>query len=327
MKKLVMFMAFFALVAIMLGGIPTICDSQEVFPTRPVQIIVNFPPGGVADSVARPLAISLERIFKQSVPVINKVGAGGAVGAQSAAVAKPDGYTLLVALATITVIPEVDTLFGRPRLYELDDFVPIALLTRDPLIFVVRKDTPWKTLQEFVDDAKKRPNEIKFASGGMYTPPHLGAELFADKIGWKFRHIPMAGGAPALNAILGGHVECTLASLWGYPHIKSGDLRPLGCMGEKRNPIFPNIPTFKEQGLDVEFYMWSGFFARKGTPPAIIDFLREATQKAVNSTEFKTAMTKLDNPPSYLDAPEFKKFIESDMLKSIAVVRKIGKVQ
>ena len=188
---------------------PAVAGADEPYPTRPVQIIVPFPPGGVADLVARPLAASLEKILKQPVVIMNKTGAGGAVGMQAAAVSKPDGYTLMVALSSISVMPEVDILFGRPQTYKLEDFAPIALLTSDPTILAVRKEAPWKTVAEFVADAKRRPNEIKYSSSGVYGTMHVAMELFAHAAGIQLRHIPTGGGGPALNALLGGHVECS----------------------------------------------------------------------------------------------------------------------
>ena len=162
---------FFGVMVICIGclGLAAgLSAAEEVYPSRPIQIIVPFPPGGVADLVARPFAAALEKLLKQPVVVVNKTGAGGAVGMQTAAVAKPDGYTLMVALSSISVMPEVDSLFNRPPTYKLEDFAPIALLTSDPTILAVRKETPWKTVAEFVADAKRRPNEIKYSSSGVY---------------------------------------------------------------------------------------------------------------------------------------------------------------
>ena len=179
-----------------IGLTPGISAAQEAYPSRPVQIIVPFPPGGVADLVARPLAVSLERILKQPMVVVNKSGAGGAVGMQAAAVSKPDGYTLMVALSSISVMPEVDKLFGRPQTYKLDDFVPVALLTADPTILVIKKEAPWKNVADFVADAKRRPNEIKYSSSGVYGTMHVAMEMLAHAAGIKLRHIPTAGGDP-----------------------------------------------------------------------------------------------------------------------------------
>jgi hypothetical protein len=165
----------------MIGLFSGTARADEPYPTRPIQVLVPFPPGGVADLVARPFSAALEKHLKQPVVVVNKTGAGGAVGMQAAAVAKPDGYSLMVALSSISVMPEVDALFGRPSTYKLKDFAPLALLTSDPTIFVIRKEAPWKTVADFVADAKKRPNEIKYASSGVYGTMHVAMEMFARR--------------------------------------------------------------------------------------------------------------------------------------------------
>jgi len=307
---------------------PKNSTASESYPSRPIQIIVPFPPGGVADLVARPFASGLEKNLKQPVVIVNKTGAGGAVGMQAAAVARPDGYTLMVALSSISVMPEVDALFGRPKTYKLEDFAPIALLTSDPTIFVVKKEAPWKNLAEFVADAKRRPNEIKYSSSGVYGTMHVAMELFAHAAGIQLRHIPTGGGGPALTALLGGHVDCLSGGPnVSIPHIRAGTLRVLVCWGDKRLAALPDVPTLKELGYDVEFYIWSGFFAPQATPPAVIKVLREAARKAANSPEFRAAMEKMETPVLYLDADEFQKFWDKDAQRLIEGVRRIGKVQ
>ncbi|PKN66196.1 MAG: Tat pathway signal protein [Deltaproteobacteria bacterium HGW-Deltaproteobacteria-15] len=303
--------------------------ADEPFPTRPIQVIVPFPPGGVADLVGRPVAAALEKELKQPVVIVNKTGAGGAVGMQAAAVAKPDGYNLMVALSSISVMPVVDDLFGRPSTYKLKDFAPIALLTADPTVLVIKADAPWKTVADFVADAKKRPNEIKYASSGVYGTMHVAMEMFAHSAGIKLRHIPTGGGGPALNALLGGHVDCISGGPnVSIPHIKAGTLRVLAGWGAKRIPALPDTPTLKELGYkDVEFYIWSGFFAPAATPPAVIKILREATAKAVKTPDFVSAMQKMETPINYMDAPEFQKFWDEDAARLAKAVKNIGKVQ
>jgi len=302
--------------------------ASEPYPSRPIQIIVPFPPGGVADLVARPLASALEKNLRQPVVIVNKTGAGGAVGMQAAAVAKPDGYTLMVALSSISVMPEVDALFGRPKTYKLEDFAAIALLTADPTIFVIKKEAPWKNIAEFVADAKRRPNEIKYSSSGVYGTMHVAMELFAQAAGIQLRHIPTGGGGPALTALLGGHVDCLSGGPnVSIPHIRAGTLRVLACWGDKRLAALPDVPTLKELGYDAEFYIWSGFFAPRATPPSVVKVLREAARIAVNSPEFKSAMEKMETPILYLDADEFQKFWDKDAKRLIEGVRRIGKVQ
>jgi tripartite-type tricarboxylate transporter receptor subunit TctC len=234
----------------------------------------------------------------------------------------------MVALSSISVMPEVDALFGRPQTYKLEDFAPIALLTADPTIFVIKKEAPWKNIAEFVADAKRRPNEIKYSSSGVYGTMHVAMELFTQAAGIQLRHIPTGGGGPALTALLGGHVDCLSGGPnVSIPHIRAGTLRVLACWGDKRLGALPDVPTLKELGYDVEFYIWSGFFAPRATPPAAIKVLREAARQAVNSSEFKAAMEKMETPIFYLDADEFQKFWDRDAKRLIEGVRRIGKVQ
>src|SRR5215475_8212048 len=162
-----------------------IAHADEPYPTRPVSIVVAFPPGGVADNTARPMAAALERLLKQPFVVVNKAGAAGAVGNQVVATSKPDGYTLLMALVSVSVLPEVDKLFGRPPNYTLAQFTGIARINADPSMLVVRADTPWKTLKDFVDEAKKRPGEIVFSSSGLYGAAHIPMEMLMQASGVK----------------------------------------------------------------------------------------------------------------------------------------------
>ena len=303
--------------------------AADPYPVRPIQVIVPFPPGGVADLVARPLAAAMEKELKQPVVIVNKTGAGGAVGMQAAAVSKPDGYTLMVALSSISVMPEVDALFGRPPVYKLSDFTPIALLSSDPTVLVVSSKSPWMTVADFVADAKKRPGEIKYSSSGVYGTMHVAMEMFAHSAGIKLRHIPTGGGGPALNALLGGHVDALSGGPnVSIPHIRAGKVRVLASWGGTRLAALPEVPTLMERGYkDVEFYIWSGLFAPAATPQPIIQILRDATAKAVQTPEFKAAMQKMETPIAYKDSPEFRKFWDADADRLIKAVRNIGKVE
>jgi tripartite-type tricarboxylate transporter receptor subunit TctC len=182
---------------------------QEAYPARSISIVVAFPPGGLADNTARPVAVVLERLLKQPVAIINKPGAAGAVGNQSVATSKPDGYTLLMALVSISVLPEVDKLFGRPQNYTLDQLTGIARVNADPSMLVVRADAPWKTLKDLVDDAKKRPGEIVFTSSGLYGAAHIPMEMFIRPPGSRSPP-PTTGGGPMMNAKLGGHAQAVM---------------------------------------------------------------------------------------------------------------------
>ena len=300
----------------------------DTYPSRPIQIIVPFPPGGVADLVARPAAAGLEKQLKQPVAVVNKPGAAGAVGMQSAAVSKPDGYTLLSALVSISVIPEVDALFGRPRTYKREDFAPIALLSADPMIVVVKKESPFKSMADIAAEAKRRPGEIMYSSSGIYGATHVPTEMWAHAAGVKMRHIPTPGGGPALTALLGGHVDILFSvPIIAYGQIKSGDLRPLAVTSDKRLAAYPDVPTLKELGYDVEYYIWCGLFAPQATSKETIKILRDAVREVVATPEFKNAMEKMKTPIDYRDADDFKKFWDADAERLIKTIRHIGKVQ
>ena len=303
--------------------------AQEPYPARPISLIVPFPPGGVADLTARPVAAAMEKALRQPVGVVNKTGAAGAVGMQTVATSKPDGYTLLLALSSISIIPEADKLFGRPPAFTVDQFAPVALISADPTILVVRTESPWKTAKEFVEDAKKRPNQISFSSSGIYGTLHMAMELLSHAAGIKLRHVPYAGAGPALTALLGGHVDA-LASGPSVvlPQIKAGKLRALAGWGDKRVASLPDVPTFKELGYpDAEFYIWAGLFAPKGTPEPVLAKLREAARAGVADSEFKSAMDKLETPIAFKQGEEFQKFFEADARRLADGVRKVGRVE
>src|SRR5262245_851020 len=211
--------------AVLLAAQPLAAD--ETYPSRPITIVVPFPPGGIADLTARPLAASLERLLKQPVVVSNKAGAGGAVGTQSAAIARADGYTLLLGLVSISLLPERDALFGQKPAYTRQQFVGIARLNADPPVLAVNAELPWKSVKELLDDARKRPGEITYAASGIYGASHVPMEMLLQAAGGlKMRHLPTTGGAPATTAVLGKH-----AALWAsppalaLPHVKAGKMR------------------------------------------------------------------------------------------------------
>lgn len=310
----------------LLASIPVF--AQEAYPSRPVTMVVPFPPGGVADQTGRPVAAGLEKILKQPVVISNRAGAGGAVGMAAVANARPDGYTLLMSLSSISIIPEADKLFDRQPAYTMDQLAPIALISADPTILVVPADSPWKTVKDFVDDAKKRPGEIAYSSSGVYGTLHMATEMFAHAAGIKLKHVPFSGAGPAMTALLGGHVQA-LASGPGVvlPQVKAGKLRALAGWGTTRVDSLPDVPTFKELGYDIEFYIWAGLFAPKATPAPVITKLREGVAQVVKDPEFIATMEKAGTPISYLDAPEFQKYWDKDAAMLAAAVKRVGKVE
>jgi tripartite-type tricarboxylate transporter receptor subunit TctC len=304
--------------------------AETSWPTHTMSMIVPFPAGGQADLAARPIAHALEQLLGKSVIVDNRAGgAGGAIGNAAAARAEPDGYTLLMTLSSLAVLPEADRLFDRPPVYEVSQFAPIARVLADPTLLAVPASAPWKTLEEFVADAKKRPGEIRYGSSGPYGTLHVAMEMFAASAGIKLLHIPYRGAAPALNAILTGTVDA-VASAPGTlrQQVDDGKMRVLANWGAERIASFPDLPTFKERGYkDVEFYIWAGLFAQQALPEPIMTKLRQAMAQAVKSPDVIKTFETAGSPVAYMDAPEFSKFVETDSARLVAAVRRIGRVE
>jgi tripartite-type tricarboxylate transporter receptor subunit TctC len=260
---------------------------------------------------------------------VNKTGAAGAVGMQFVATSKPDGYTLLLALSSISIIPEADKIFDRTPAFTVDQFAPIALISADPTILVVPADKPWKTAREFIEDARQRPGQISYSSSGIYGTLHMAMELLSHATGIKMRHIPTPGAGPAMNAILGGHVDALASGpAVVIPHIKAGKLRALAGWGDKRVAALPDVPTFRELGYpEAEFYIWAGLFAPRGTPEPVLARLREATKEAVAQPEFTAAMDKLETPIAFKQGADFQRFFDADAKRLADGVRKVGRVE
>ncbi len=301
--------------------------AQEPYPSRPITFINPFPPGGAADVVARPLAAVLEPLIKQPVVIETKAGAAGQVGAQFAANAKPDGYTLLVHIVSISGFAEVDKLYDRPVKFTRDDFIPIARFIADPMVLIVNDQQPYKTLKEFVDDMKKKPNELIFSSSGLHGALHLPTALFLKAAGLQMKHLPTNGGGPALTALIGNNSQMLVSSIAAASgQMKAGKARALASFGAQRSPAHPDVPTMKELGYDIEFYLWVGLFAPKGTPEPNIAKLREVTRQAAAVEQFQQAMKNIGQEVAYLDQPEFKAFWDADAKRVEEAVRQIGKV-
>ncbi len=315
-----------ALIALALLPVPVF--AQDAYPTRPITMVVAFPPGGVADITARPTAFAMEKALKQRVIIENKPGAAGATGNAYVANAKPDGYTLLMALSSISVIPEAERLQGNKPPYELAQLSPIALISADPVVLVVRDEAPWKNVGEFIADARARPSKISFSSSGIFGALHMPFTLLEHATGITLWHVPYNGGGPAVQALLGSQVDSTVggpAAMIGQ--IKGKRLRPLASFGDKRLASLPDVPTLKELGIDAEYFIWAGLLAPSATPPAIQQALRNGVRQAVQDPDFRAAMAKLETPVSYLDAPEFQKFWDADAKKLAEAVKRVKIVE
>jgi tripartite-type tricarboxylate transporter receptor subunit TctC len=302
--------------------------AQTDFPNRPISLIVPFPPGGVADITARPVADAMTRILKEPVVVENRQGAGGGVGMAYVAKAKPDGYTLLMALSSVSIIPEADKILGRAPMYQINQLVPIARFTADPTVLTVRAESPWKSAKEFLADAKQRPGAITYGSSGNYGTMHVPMEMLAADAGVKLLHVPYTGAGPAIVGLMAGNVDALATGPSTIvQQVKAGKLRALATWGDQRHPALPDVPTLKELGYEAQFSQWTGLFAPAGTPEAVIAKLREAARAVVDDAAFRAAMAKVETPVQYIDAPAFRTFWDADAQKLAGVVRHIGKVE
>ena len=300
---------------------------DAAYPNRTITMVVPFPPGGVADTVARPVAEALSRMLKQPVVVENKPGAGGGIGMALVAKANPDGYTILMALSSISIIPEADKILGRAPMYQLSQLKPIARFTADPTVLVVRADSPWKTAQEFIADARKNPGSYAYSSSGNYGTMHVPMEMLKAKAEFSLLHVPYTGAGPAVLALLGNQVQAVSTGPASVlQQIKAGKARALAHWGDGRLASLPDVPSLKELGYPVEFSQWSGLFVPAGTPEAIIAKLRTAARQAAADANVLQVIQNAGSPILYLDAPEFQRFWDVDEKKMSEVVKRIGRI-
>ncbi len=302
--------------------------AQSTYPDKPITMIVPFPPGGVADTVARPVAEALGRELKQSVVVENKAGAGGALGIGVVARAAPDGYTLLLSLSSISILPEADKLLERKPAYQLSQFKPIARFTADPTVLVVRADSRWKTFAEFLADVKANPGKYNYGSSGNYGTMHVPMEMLKASAGFRMTHIPYTGAGPAVVALLGGQVDAIASGpSTVVQQIQAGKLRALAHWGEQPLSALPDVPSFKQLGYPVRFAQWSALFVSTGTPDDAIRKLRAAAAKVAADSNVRQVIAKAGSPIEYLDAPEFQTYWDADAAEMTKAVRAVGKVE
>ncbi|MDA8124491.1 MAG: tripartite tricarboxylate transporter substrate binding protein [Deltaproteobacteria bacterium] len=292
-------LAIFAVLVLTMG---TAMAAADDYPSKPVKLIVPFPPGGSLDLQARLFASLSSPEFSQTFFISNVGGAGGAVGAAEVARSKKDGYTLLVSnVATGTYKP-----LSEKLPYNMSSFIPICQISASPAIFAVNGASPYKTLADLIAKAKAAPNTVKYSTAGVYSAGHVPTVQFAEKAKVSLLHIPYDGGNPAMAALLGNHVDLNVnfPGIFSSP-IKGGQIRPLAVASSKRLKAFPELKTLKEQGIDVEAYHWISILAPAGTPDAVVAKLRQACKKIIAKAEFDKGMAKLSDESEYMDGPEF----------------------
>ncbi|HEX7888022.1 MAG TPA: tripartite tricarboxylate transporter substrate binding protein [Ramlibacter sp.] len=316
------------LIAVGLAAAAGLAAAQGAFPTKPITMVVPFPPGGLADLVGRPVAEAMGRDLGQTVVIENKGGAGGGIGMAYASKAPADGYTILMALASYSVLPEADTVLGRSQMYAYNALRPIARFTADPTVLAVRADAPWKTVKDFVEDARKRPGAINFGSSGNYGTMHVPMEILKQVANVRMTHIPYTGAGPSVTALLAGQIDAvSTGPATVLQHVKSGKLRVLAHWGNTKLESMPDVPSLKQSGYNAEYAQWSGLFVPANTPEPVVQRLRQAARFAANDAKVKDTILGAGSPVLFQDTPEFEKYVHSDVKRMADVVKKIGKVE
>ena len=295
-----------ASLAALSGSLPALAAD---YPTRPVDLVVAATAGGGTDVVARALADAARKYFPQPIIVVNKPGASSAIGFADVANAKPDGYKVGVMSVNLVILPAL----GLMKV-TADDFIPVAQLNFDPAAITVRADAPWKTVEDFLADAKKKPAGMQVGNGGVGDIWHVAAAAVENRTGVQFNHVPFQGSAPAVASLLGGHVDAiTVSPGEVLQHVLAGKLRVLAVMSDKRLPgAYANTPTLKERNIDLSIGVWRGLAVPKGTPPEIVQTLRTAARATAADPAYRETLAKANLGDAYLDGDAYKAAIDSD---------------
>jgi tripartite-type tricarboxylate transporter receptor subunit TctC len=303
-------------------------QSADEYPSRPVTMVVPFPPGGVADTVARPVAESMARTLGRPIVVENRAGAGGGIGMAAVAKSKADGYTILMALSSITILPEADKVLGKTPLFQLSQLKPVARFTADPTVLVVHADSPWKTFADFIAAARAKPGSLTFGSSGNYGTMHVPMELLKANSKTFMVHVPYTGAGPAVVGLLGKQIDALAtgpASI--VQHIRAGRARALAHWGKGRLAALPDTPSFQELGVNIDFAQWAGLFVPTGVPDSVANKLREAAKTAASDPKVVQVLNTAGSPIQYLDAPEFDRYVNEEAGRMVNTVKRIGKVE
>ncbi|MEJ8812889.1 tripartite tricarboxylate transporter substrate binding protein [Variovorax ureilyticus] len=318
------FLQTLALAATLLGPAMTTAQAQEAWPTKPIRLVVPFPPGGGTDLVARALGQKLGERLKQPVVIDNRPGASTIIGTDAVAKAAPDGYTLLLSGSTsFTVNPAL-----RAKLpYEpMRDLAPIAIVARTPLVLVVAQNAPWKTVDQLVAAAKAKPQGIRYATFGTGSGPHLAGELFALAAGIKLQDIPYKGSAQSTLAAISGEIDIDIDTVATVaPHIQAGKLRALGIVGASRSSLLPDVKTLAEQKLpDATFDAWYGFAAPAKTPAPVVERLARELTAVMADPALQAQLKAQGMEPAAIGAAAFRSQMESEIARYRALAHRAG---
>ena len=290
------------------------------FPEKPVTVICPWTAGGGTDVLLRALSKEAEKFLGKTINVVNQTGGAGAIGHNAIRTARPDGYTVGMITFELNSLPPQGLV---PFTWK--DFDPLMRINSDPAALTVRSDAPYSTVRGFMDYAKANPGEITIGNSAPGSVWHIAAGLAAEKTGVNVKHVPFDGAQPAVTALVGGHIKAVAVSVAEVRgQAQAGNLKILGVMSSERDKIFPNVPTFKEQGVDVQFYTWRGLALPKGVPAANKAKILDAYKKAFETKEFKEFAAKASLNLAYQDSAEFTKFLDQNYKDVEAVMKNLG---
>ena len=306
-KLLALAVGFTVMAALPLGAI---AQSAADYPNKPIELVVPFGAGGGTDVLARVVAEAAKKHSSQPITVLNKPGATGGIGLSEVAAAKPDGYKIAMVTVEMAIIPHM----GIAKFSPENDFTPLVRLNADPVVLTVSADSPWKTIEDLVDAAKKSKDPLKFGNAGTGGVSHLAAAALQQKIGTTFTHVPFQGNAPAVVSLLGGHIDAVNASPSEvFAFVQSGKLRALAVLADQRiGGALAQVPTLKERKIDLAMGTWRGLAAPKGIPPDVLAKLNAIAIKTANEPAVKEAMDKQNLGYSVADGDTFRKQIAAD---------------
>jgi tripartite-type tricarboxylate transporter receptor subunit TctC len=300
---------------------PYAAQAQDAWPTKPITIVAPFAPGGTSDVLARVIAERLSLALKQPVVVDNKAGAGGIIGADAVAKARPDGYTFLLGtIATHAINP---ALMPKMPYDAAKDFAPVILLGSISNVLVVGADQPYKSVKDLIAAAKAKPGEIATAAAGQGSSQHMSAEAFKLLTGANLNVINYKGSAPAIQDLIGGHVVAAFDTVTvAAPHIKGGKIRPLAVTSAKRTKVLPDVPTMQEAGVaNFDVASWQALYAPAGTPPAIVNRMNAEIEKIIATPDVATKMDSLGLEHSPNTPAQFAEFNRSELAKWAKIVK------
>jgi tripartite-type tricarboxylate transporter receptor subunit TctC len=320
MKRLFRVMLCVSICVLLVASVNVAGASKAAdYPKDPVTVVVPYSAGGGTDLTIRALLESAKVDFPKSITVDNRTGGGGAIGLSYGAHVKPDGNIITAVTVELTTLPNM----GSGGTFTYKQFIPILMYNSDPSVITVQADAPWKNLKEFIDYSKK--NQVQIGNSGIGAIWHLASAGLAKAAKTKFTYVPFDGSIPAITSLLGGHIQAVAVSYPEvYPHVKSGELRVLAVLSEKRLELIPNVPTAKELGYNVSIGTWRGLAVPKGTPSPVVAKLTSIFTRAAKSESFQSFMKKINEPIILMNSTEFKRKIVSDNNNFKVLIEELG---